>query len=524
MESETCKHILLVPMIMWGHTRPMCTLAARLVKLHPDVAVTIFVSIGFYERARAEIMRDFRSEDVHLMSKMTIVRLEQTSSPWDAAAYEADFLATWTKFLDGQSLNGYAVDGKPRQVASTEKDKLSAAVIDMFAIRTFDAFQSYKEALKIKVYTWFPSAISSMFCYFIEDYIPRAHELAARKGVSFDVAAHELMFVPNGRLLQTPCLPPMYDYEYHPQAAFSVPEFSGRILIHVHRVLKETDGLITIDAADYHPGTTAAARAWFAPRAVHYAGPLVPISSGTTSADKDAADVMQFLDAHLRSHGPKSAILVSPKSLAAIRQCSLRARGKISFGSMFWPADPAKVGAVLDILIENNVPFVLSRCSALATIPKETEDRLAKCPHAFVSSWVPQQAALSHTVTGWCLTHAGVNTVFECIFADVPMILWPIDADQPPNAIHLAEDLVVAYELLEVRNGAGLGTIYRTGKTPSGTIDAVKSELLDILARAFGSDGDAKRARLSELKSKLQGAWKEGGEARKDMVAFIDNV
>lgn len=109
---------------------------------------------------------------------------------------------------------------------------------------------------------------------------------------------------------------------------------------------------------------------------------------------------------------------------------------------------------------------------------------------------------------------------------DLPFvrILWPIDADQPPNAIHLAEDLVVAYELLEVRNGAGLGTIYRTGKTPSGTIDAVKSELLDILARAFGSDGDAKRARLSELKSKLQGAWKEGGEARKDMVAFIDNV
>ena len=62
----------------------------------------------------------------------------------------------------------------------------------MFAIRTFDAFQSYKEALKIKVYTWFPSAISSMFCYFIEDYIPRAHELAARKDVSFDVAAHEV--------------------------------------------------------------------------------------------------------------------------------------------------------------------------------------------------------------------------------------------------------------------------------------------------------------------------------------------
>ncbi|KAH9890054.1 UDP-Glycosyltransferase/glycogen phosphorylase [Cubamyces lactineus] len=478
----------------------MCTLAARLVKLRPDVAVTIFVSIGFYERARAEIMRDFRQEDEHLTSKITY-----TSSPWDAAAYETDCLDTWAKFLDGQPLNGYAVDGTPRQVAAAEKDRLSAAVIDMFAIRTFDAFRSAKEALEMKVYTWFPSAISSMFCYFVEDYIPRAQELSAQKGVSFDVAAHELMFVPNGRLLQTPCLPPMYDYEYHPQAAFSVPEFSGRILIQVHRVLKATDGLITIDAADYQPATTAAARAWFAPRAVHYAGPLVPISSDTTSADKDTVAIMQFLDAHLESHGPKSAIL-------------------ISFGSMFWPADPAKVGAVIDTLMEKNVPFVLSRCSALATIPQDTEDRLAKCPHALVSSWVPQQAVLSHAATGWCLTHAGVNTVFECVFADVPMILWPIDADQPPNAIHLTEDLGVAYELLEVRNGAGLGTIYRTGKTSSGTIDAVKSEILDVLARAYGPDGETKRVRLSELKSVFKGAWEQDGEAWKDLVAFLDNV
>ena len=51
----------------------MCTLAARLVKLCPDVAITIFVSIGFYERARAEIMHDFRQEDEHLTSKITYV-------------------------------------------------------------------------------------------------------------------------------------------------------------------------------------------------------------------------------------------------------------------------------------------------------------------------------------------------------------------------------------------------------------------------------------------------------------------
>ena len=117
------------------------------------------------------------------------------------------------------------------------------------------------------------------------------------------------------------------------------------------------------------------------------------------------------------------------------------------------------------------------------------------------------------------IAHSLMHTI--CLYV---RILWPIDADQPPNAIHLTEDLGVAYELLEVRNGTGLGTIYRTRKTPNGTIAAVKSEVLDVLARAFGPDGDKKRVRLSELKSKLQRAWEQDGEAWQDLVGFLANV
>ena len=52
-------------------------------------------------------------------------------------------------------------------------------------------------------------------------------------------------------------------------------------------------------------------------------------------------------------------------------------------------------------------------------------------------------------------------------------ILWPIAADQPVNAIHLTDHIGAAYELIEVRDGAGLGPILRNGKTPTGTLDAV---------------------------------------------------
>ncbi|KAI0324845.1 UDP-Glycosyltransferase/glycogen phosphorylase [Cubamyces sp. BRFM 1775] len=196
----------------------------------------------------------------------------------------------------------------------------------------------------------------------------------------------------------------------------------------------------------------------------------------------------------------------------------------ISFGSMFWPANAAKVGAVLNVLIENNVPFILSRPASTAQITEDTAIKLAECENVYVANWVPQQLVLSHPAIGWCLTHAGLNSTFECIFANVPMITWPIDADQPPNVIHLTDELNVAYELLEGRDGWGLGTVHRTGFTPSGTVSAIEGELREVLVRAFGTDGYAKRARLRELKAKLQAAWEVGGSARESVQTLLDSM
>ncbi|KAI0653180.1 hypothetical protein C8Q70DRAFT_650895 [Cubamyces menziesii] len=87
----------------------------------------------------------------------------------------------------------------------------------------------------------------------------------------------------------------------------------------------------------------------------------------------------------------------------------------VSFGPMFWP------------LMEENIPFLMARPSPFAHIPEDF-----------------------------------VNKVKECSGAFVTKITWPIAADQEPNAAHLANNLDIAYELLEVRNGAGLGPIFRT--------------------------------------------------------------
>ncbi|KAI0328358.1 hypothetical protein GY45DRAFT_1013939 [Cubamyces sp. BRFM 1775] len=218
---STDKHVVLMPMIMWGHTRPMCTFAARIVKLRPRMLVTMFVSNGFYERARAEIALEFQSGEDHLQSRITLIRLTRATSTWDSATYEADFLDTWVSFGGGQPLSGYTADGTPRQLAPSEKHRFTAAVIDIFAIAAFDTFRKLKEATGIKVYSWFPASLICMFKWFGTDLAPRAREFASRTGVSFDVAAHELLIVPKGEVVESPCLPRMYDYEYHPQAAYN---------------------------------------------------------------------------------------------------------------------------------------------------------------------------------------------------------------------------------------------------------------------------------------------------------------
>ena len=72
------------------------------------------------------------------------------------------------------------------------------------------------------------------------------------------------------------------------------------------------------------------------------------------------------------------------------------------------------------------------------------------------------------------------------------------------NAIHLSETLDVGFELIEVRHGAGAGKIYRTGRVPVATVDAVKEEMRDVLERAYGAEGAQKRANLLSASGNLR--------------------
>ncbi|KAI0760930.1 UDP-Glycosyltransferase/glycogen phosphorylase [Trametes elegans] len=510
---EPSKRILLLPMNMWGHARPICTFAARIVALRP-VSIDFFIAADFIPRARAELARDVPPTDAHLLSRIRFIPLNQGTHPLDASIYEPAFLAAWAKLRAGESLEAVSADGAPATVSLADGVPLLGAVVDTLMVGGFRALQATRAALapsaRFQLHTWFAVATSMHWHWCAEDRVPLAEAIAARKGISFDEAATEVVTASGGEVLRAPCLPPVYDYEWHPQQLPIPPSTCGKVFIQMARVLRETDGIITFDAADYHPESTAAMRAWLAytARKIVFAGPLIPGSLSDTvepAAESTGSAVAAFLETQLKERGERSVIM-------------------IAFGSMFWPSDPAKLGTVLDVLMESDIPFILSTSSPFASIPESTHGRISAYNRALLADWIPQQTILQHPAVGWSFSHAGHNTVLESIHAGVPMILWPIDADQPQNALHLSENLCIAYELLSVRHGAGLGRIFRTGVVPDGSLASVRAEITDVLRRAFGDEGEEMRQRLEGVRAKLDRAWNEDGEARREVGEWLDGL
>lgn len=103
-------------------------------------------------------------------------------------------------------------------------------------------------------------------------------------------------------------------------------------------------------------------------------------------------------------------------------------------------------------------------------------------------------------------------------------ICWPQISDQPVNSLHLTHNLDVAFELFEVRTGHGLRRVNRTGLAYAGTLDAVRREANETLDKAFGADGERKRANIAKLRQSMDSAWSEQGPSRRALERFLDTI
>ncbi|XP_030457438.1 hydroquinone glucosyltransferase-like [Syzygium oleosum] len=121
-----------------------------------------------------------------------------------------------------------------------------------------------------------------------------------------------------------------------------------------------------------------------------------------------------------------------------------------------------------------------------------------------VPSWAPQAQVLAHSSTCGFLTHCGWNSTLESVLNGVPLIVWPLFAEQRMNALMLTQDIKVALRpRAEESSLVGRDEI---AKVVKGLMEGEEGkciwnrmkDLKDAATKVLSEDGSSTRA-LSEL-------------------------
>ncbi|XP_058740297.1 UDP-glycosyltransferase 73C3-like [Vicia villosa] len=136
-----------------------------------------------------------------------------------------------------------------------------------------------------------------------------------------------------------------------------------------------------------------------------------------------------------------------------------------------------------------------------------------------IKGWAPQLLILSHPSTGGFLTHCGWNSTIEAICAGVPMVTWPLFADQFLNQI-----LVV--QLLRVGVKIGVKSPMRWGVEEETSALVKKEDIERGIERLLGKkdESEERRKRIREYGEMAKKAVEKGGSSHTNVTLFVQDI
>ncbi|KAL6616011.1 hypothetical protein ACP70R_038281 [Stipagrostis hirtigluma subsp. patula] len=125
-----------------------------------------------------------------------------------------------------------------------------------------------------------------------------------------------------------------------------------------------------------------------------------------------------------------------------------------------------------------------------------------------VKSWAPQVDVLRHRATGAFMTHCGWNSTLEAVTAGLPLLCWPLYAEQRMNKVFIVEEMKLGVEM-------------RGYNEEVVTADEVEAKVRWVME---SEDGQALRERAVAAKDRAVEALKEGGSSHAAFVQFLEDL
>ncbi|KAF3438993.1 hypothetical protein FNV43_RR17268 [Rhamnella rubrinervis] len=152
-------------------------------------------------------------------------------------------------------------------------------------------------------------------------------------------------------------------------------------------------------------------------------------------------------------------------------------------------------------------------------LPEGFEKRMRESKRGFIiKRWAPQMLILDHLSTGGMVTHCGWNSILEGLSAGLPMITWPLFAEQFYNEKLLTD---------VVRIGVAVGSKEWKNCWHEGTYFVGREEVEKAVRLVMGEDQEVAaelRKRASELQVLAKKAVEVGGISHANLMALINDL
>ncbi|GJJ10982.1 hypothetical protein Clacol_005211 [Clathrus columnatus] len=494
-------HIVYICAPSWGHCRPSVPISFKIVKERPDILVTYPVIGKFKERMDKEVSRYCIGENSALKDNIRVVKISDFDGGefqyWDLIASIAPEFVRKLCVREPMTCS----TGQTYPIAP----KPNLCLVD-FVLSPLGLNLMKDEKIDTRIWCWCAGSMLAILDVVGPGYlVDEAKELAKKTNKSIREAVIELSLTSNDKVIKLPGLAPAYVYEL--MGEHNIPgadEFLIDLKIQLADFFRQSHGLLMANTPIMEEGCVNFTKQWLG-RNCYALGPsMLP---GEVEFNKEESskgrDVVTFLNRVYNSHGKNSLLYMS-------------------FGTSAFPNGDTP-WQLIGIILDMKIPFIFAMPHGDTyenILPPELGNRLESSELTLVTKWAPQQTILNHPVTGIFFTHAGQGSITESLALGVPMIIWPLQADQPYNAMNLTLNLKVAYQLLEVRINHGLKPLYR-GYKPKGTKEAIDTEFRQVLKDAFGSDGDAKRKAAFDISRQLKETWEEGDGATVELRRML---
>ncbi|KAJ7092889.1 hypothetical protein B0H15DRAFT_905496 [Mycena belliarum] len=499
MAAET-HHIVALLIPGWGHVVNYISLAIQMLKHDPALVITLFEHNLVVPQMEKELKTLEYDE-----KRLRIIGVGEGNlpfSPTQLADAFAELAQGWMKWLAESGPAGESA-AWPKPHAIHMDFFIGGLVID-----------KTKEIMgpACKTLLWFSSPAAAMPCHLSDyDFAKLGDEIFAddtrRQGRSMEEILHQIILAWNGTdrlsgmVVKCPGMPDMYDYE---RVSFSdeMPPAPGmaHLFIAAQKFGKLADGYITPTATCLEPVGVPQCRELYAAQGKNLftIGVQAHELCWTEDLPSPPPITNETVKAFLKNRPPRSVLY-------------------ISFGSLFFPPNQGLVKALVDTLLELDFPFLFALGGKMASLPADLIESVNSSGKGLICNfWVEQRAILLQGTIGWFLTHGGFNSISEALSQRIPLIIWPLSAEQPINAAFLSSGpRPVAIELRQVRPKYTVAPPYESlrgaAMTPRGNKADAVEEFRKTFENARGEIGASLTKNAIEMGDGLRTARK--GEA-----------